>query len=172
MKYKVRIQDREHWVEVEPEGAGWRVLVDGNPAYLDAVELSPGAYSILTDGRSREVAVDQDGDTTRVRLGGATYEMTVLDEVRARTQRPERKALHTGPATLKAPMPGLVVDLRVKEGDVVAEGAALIIMEAMKMQNELASPGSGRVDKVHVTKGQSVESGQVLLTLAPVKAGA
>ena len=172
MKYQVRIGDRQHWVDVEPEGSGWRVSVDGSAAYLDAAELAPGAYSLLTNGRSREVAVDREGDALRVRLGGATYEMTVLDEVRARTQRPERKGLRSGPATLKAPMPGLVVDLRVKEGDVVAEGAALVIMEAMKMQNELASPAAGRVDKVHVSKGQSVESGQVLLTLAPMEAGA
>ena len=100
-----------------------------------------------------------------------TYETTVMDEVHARTRRPER-ATASGPAQLKAPMPGLVVALKAAVGDMVEVGQALVVMEAMKMQNELAAPGSGRVEKVHVVIGQSVESGQALVTLAaPAPAG-
>lgn len=165
MKYSVKIGEHEHWVEVLPDGSNWNILVDGEPAVIDAAEIAPGAYSVLTDGRSREVAVDRDGDQFQVRLGGATYEMTVMDEVRARTRRPERAAV-SGPAQLRAPMPGLVVAIKVAVGDVVEAGQALVVMEAMKMQNELASPGKGRVENVHVEIGQSVESGQVLVTLA------
>ena len=171
MKYNVKIGDHEHWVEVLPDGSNWKILVDGEPAVIDAAEIAPGAYSFLTDGRSREVAVDRNGDQFRVRLGGATYEMTVMDEVHARTRRPER-ATASGPAQLKAPMPGLVVALKAAVGDMVEVGQALVVMEAMKMQNELAAPGSGRVEKVHVVIGQSVESGQALVTLAaPAPAG-
>jgi biotin carboxyl carrier protein len=167
VKYNVRLNEKEHWVELEPAGAGWQVLVDGQAAHIDCAELSPGAYSILTEGRSREVAVDRDGDLFRVRTGGATYEMTVLDEVRARTRRPERARAAAGPVQLKAPMPGLIVAIKVAAGDVVDAGQPLVVMEAMKMQNELPAPGAGRVEKIHVQVGQSVESGGALVTLAP-----
>jgi biotin carboxyl carrier protein len=167
MKYSVRIGEKERWVELHPEGAGWRVLVDGKEEFIDCAELSSGAYSILTGGHSREVAVDRDGDQFRVRSGGATYEMTVLDEVRARTRRPERARVAAGPMQLKAPMPGLIVAIKVAVGDVVDGSGALVVMEAMKMQNELAAPGAGKVEKIHVQVGQSVEGGAVLVTLAP-----
>jgi hypothetical protein len=73
VKYCVRYGDREHWVELIAEGAAWRVIVDGEESRLDAAEVAPGAYSILTDGRSREVAVSREGDRFTVRLGGAAY---------------------------------------------------------------------------------------------------
>ncbi|MBI5837111.1 MAG: biotin/lipoyl-binding protein [Candidatus Eisenbacteria bacterium] len=167
MKYSVRIGEKERWVEFIPAGSGWKVLLDGVESYIDCAELSAGAYSILTEGRSREVAVDREGDLFRVRFGGATHEMTVLDEVRARTRRPERKKAVTGPVALKAPMPGLIVAVKVAAGDEVQEGQALVVMEAMKMQNELGAPAPGKVDKIHVQVGQSVDGGASLITLAP-----
>jgi biotin carboxyl carrier protein len=167
MKYSVRMGEKERWVELIPEGSGWRIRVDGEEEFIDCAELSSGAYSILTGGRSREVAVDRDGDQFLVRLGGATYEMTVLDEVRARTRRPERARVASGPMQLKAPMPGLIVAIKVAVGDVVDGTRPLVVMEAMKMQNELPGPGPGKVDQVHVRVGQSVEGGAVLVTLVP-----
>jgi biotin carboxyl carrier protein len=172
MKFSVRYGEKEHWVELLADGSLWRAIVDGEEAGLDAAELAPGAYSILTDGRSREVAVSRDGDNFVVRLGGAAYEMTVLDEVRARTRRPERALGAGGPATLRAPMPGLVVEIKAAVGDRLEAGQPLVVMEAMKMQNELGSPGTGKVEKIHVKIGQSVESGQVLVTLGPAAEGA
>jgi len=167
MRYSVRYGQREHWVDVDPEGSQWKIRVDGEEALIDAAELSPGAYSILTNGRSREIAVDRDGDDFKVRLGGATYEMVVLDEVRARTRRPERAAAISGPVQLRAPMPGLVVALKVAVGDEVEKGKPLIVIEAMKMQNELGSPAAGKIEKIHVKPGDSVENSQPLVTVAP-----
>jgi biotin carboxyl carrier protein len=107
-----------------------------------------------------------------VRLGGAAYELSVLDEVRARTRRPERAAAAGGAAALRAPMPGLIVEIKAAVGDRLAAGQPLVVMEAMKMQNELASPGEGVVEQLHVSPGQTVESGQILITLAPAGEGA
>jgi biotin carboxyl carrier protein len=146
------------------------VLVDGRGALLDAAEISPGAYSILSDGRSREVAVDRQGDQFQVRLGGASYDLTVMDEVRARTRRPERERAARGPQQLRAPMPGLVVAIKVAVGDVVAVGAPLLVLEAMKMQNELSAPVAGRIEKIHAEKGAAVEGGAALVTIVPPEA--
>jgi len=172
VRYSVRLDGKERWVELTPSGSGWLAVLDGQEAHLDCAEMGPGAYSILTEGRSREVAVDRDGDLFRVRIGGATYEMTVLDEVRARTRRPERTGARRGPAQVTAPMPGLIVALKAAAGDAVEAGQPLVVMEAMKMQNELAAPGPGRVERIHVQVGQSVEGGAVLVTLAPPTAPA
>ncbi len=167
MKYIVRYGEREHVVEVLPEDGAWNIVVDGRAARVDSAELAPGAYSILADGRSREVAVEREGDQFRVRLGGDTLELTVLDEVRARTRRPERAAVARGPVSLKAPMPGLVVELKIAPGQAVKQGQPVIVIEAMKMQNELVAPADGTVEKIHVDARQSVEANQPLITFAP-----
>ena len=171
MKFSVRIGARERWVEVLPDGAAWRILLDGADSAIDAAELAPGVYSVLASGRSREVAVERERELTRVRIQGAVYEMTVLDEVRARAFRAPRPGAAHGPATLRAPMPGLVVALKARAGEEVREGQPLLVIEAMKMQNELAAPAAGKVETIHVEPGQSVEGGQVLVTLSPAAPG-
>jgi pyruvate carboxylase subunit B len=76
-----------------------------------------------------------------------------------------------GPRPIVAPMPGMVVKVEVAEGDVVREGQGVVIVEAMKMENELRAAGAGRVRRVHVSRGQAVEKDQVLVELEPVEVG-
>lgn len=159
-------------VEVEIEGS--RVTVDGAScaAHLAAV---PGTslYHLLLGGESWTVAAEPlqgpgDGGV-RYALGvaGERLEVEVVDE---RTRQIQGLAgPRPGPAsggTLRAPMPGLVVRLEVTEGQRVAPGAGLVVIEAMKMENELRAPRGGVVAKVHVAAGQAVEKGAALVTLA------
>lgn len=135
--------------------------------------------SIEADGITYEAAVEARGAVLEVRLGGAVHRVEVLGPTRARVDGREvdfRVAAFspggapgkhadaaTGAARVRPPMPGRVVALKVREGDVVQKGQTLFVLEAMKMQNEVPSPVAGRVAKVHAREGQTVDTVQVLV---------
>jgi len=172
MKYYVRIGASPRIAEVEVEGG--RVIVNGEPheAHLAPV---PGTqlYHLLLGGQSWTVAAQAltgagDGGGPRWALGavGERVEVEAVDErtrgIQALTSRREGRP---GGGQVRAPMPGLVVRLEVQEGQRVAAGAPLIVVEAMKMENELRAPRAGRVSKIHVKRGAAVERGAILVTL-------
>lgn len=167
MKYFVSIGDRTHEVVID----GGAVLVDGRQgqAHLERVPGTPLAHLIL-DGRSYTFAVVGGvlGKWTLVDRGEAA-ELEVLDE-RTRHIRSlvggGKSHIASGP--IKAPMPGLVVKLLVEPGQTVTAGQGLVVLEAMKMENELKAPGSGLVAEVSVRTGQAVEKGQSLVVLQSV----
>ena len=168
MKYSVRIGT--HTLDVEVDGN--RVLVGGVAREAQLAPL-PGTplYHLLLAGDSWTVAVQPGEGPGRWALGvvGERVEVEALDE-RSR-QRPTDAAPRAGPPgggsrTVLAPMPGLVVRIEVAAGQPVAAGAGLVVVEAMKMENELRAPHSGVVATVHVAVGQAVERGAPLVTLA------
>lgn len=172
MKYFTRIGASPRILEVEVDGG--RVLVDGEPyeAHLAPVPGTP-LYHLLLGGQSWTVAVQAlpgagDGGGARWALGavGERVEVEAVDErtrgIQALTARREGKP---GGGLVRAPMPGLVVRLEVQEGQRVAAGAPLIVVEAMKMENELRAPRAGRVATIHVKRGATVERGALLVTL-------
>jgi biotin carboxyl carrier protein len=173
MKYFVRIGASPKIVEIDVEGG--RVLVNGEPheAHLAPVPGTP-LYHLLLSGQSWTVAAQAltgvgDGGGARWALGavGERVEVEAVDErtrgIQALTSRREGRP---GGGVVRAPMPGLVVRLEVHEGQRVAQGAPLIVVEAMKMENELRAPREGRVAKIHVKRGAAVERGAILVTLA------
>jgi len=160
-----------HEIDLEVRMEGGRLTLDtgSESVAADVVPLPDGeSYSLLVDGRSHEVAIEEDGDALRVTLGGQTYRAVV----RSPLEKMMREVRHAGPATsgstLRAPMPGLVVALRTAPGDTVRQGQPLLVMEAMKMQNEISAETPGIVRTLHIEQGQSVEAGQLLITLAPL----
>ena len=165
MKYFVTIGAQT--VEVEVEGG--RVLVGGEAreALLAAVSGTP-LYHLLLAGESWTVAAQPLEGAGRWALGvvGERVELEVMDEraqqIRALTGK--RAALGGG-ATVRAPMPGLVVRVAVAAGQRVEAGAGVVVVEAMKMENELRAPRAGVVEAVHVAVGQAVEKGAPLVTL-------
>ena len=168
MKYLVTIGAQT--VEVEVEGA--RVVLDGvaREAHLAPLPGTP-LYHLLLAGDSWTVAVQPGAGPGRWALGvvGERVEVETLDE-RSR-QRQTDAASRAGPPgggsrTVLAPMPGLVVRIEVAAGQAVEAGAGLVVVEAMKMENELRAPHSGVVATVHVAVGQAVERGAPLVTLA------
>lgn len=171
MKYYIRVGSRT--VEVEVEGG--RVVVDGRrqEAHLAAVPGTP-LHHLLLSGESWTVAAQPlegsgEGGGPRWAMGvaGERIEVEAVDE-RTRQIQALTGRKPGGPAggVVRAPMPGLVVRVEVAEGQRIAAGAALVVVEAMKMENELRASRAGVVAKVHVTAGTAVEKGAPLVTFA------
>ncbi len=149
---------------------GMSTLVwEGQSHPIDILELEPGCYSILMEGRSVEVRLDAakspDPDTHayRAMLYEGAYEFALMDPRRALLAGSGAAA--AGGGVLSSPMPGKIVKLLVKAGELVQEGQTLVVMEAMKMQNELKTNTSGTVATVHVQEGATVETGAALITV-------
>jgi biotin carboxyl carrier protein len=166
VKYFVNVLGREIEVEVDGE----RVTVDGRThvVTLGVVAGTP-VRQLLLDGHSEALALEPgSGGRWALTRRGERFELEVLDErarhIRSLTGAGERKR---GPAVLKAPMPGLVVRIQVEAGQPVAAGAGVVVLEAMKMENELRAAAAGVVKTVRVRSGEAVEKGQVLVEFEP-----
>jgi len=127
------------------------------------IEVEPGVYSVLWGDRSIEAIVQNNRKCTSVTIAGQTFEVTSTDP---REFSPSASgAGHTGPAQLVAMMPGKVIRLLVAAGDEVKPGQGIIVIEAMKMQNEMKAPRDGKVLTVNVQPGDAVASGDVLMVI-------
>lgn len=162
MKYTAIINDKTYEIEI---GANNTVIVNGQPHNVDFRTIDGSAlYSLLLDNASWETLVDRNGDEYRVLIGGELHIVTVMDERTRKMAKAEKaQSAHAGEVIIKAPMPGLVRDVPVNVGDQVAVKQGVVILEAMKMQNELRTPKAGTVKEVRVKPGDKVEQGQVLL---------
>lgn len=166
MKYFVTIQGREIEVDVD----GDRVRVEGREAtaHLLRVPDTPLRH-LLVDQESLTLSVERrERGEWQLGVAGSRYEARVVDE---RTRHIESLTggaqTRSGPAVLRAPMPGLVVRVLSTEGEAVEPGQGLVVLEAMKMENELRATAPGVVQAVRVAPGQAVEKGQVLMEFAP-----
>jgi biotin carboxyl carrier protein len=165
VKYIARAANKEYIVEITGENT---ISINGRTVKVDAQSIDDDQiYSFLMGDRSYEIFVNRTETGYEVLVAGERHEVTVEDEY---TQRITKlgSAMHVprGDAQVKAPMPGMVVAVRAREGDVVKSGQSLVILEAMKMENELRAPLSGTVKAVKVSAGQKVEQGQLLMVIA------
>jgi biotin carboxyl carrier protein len=139
------------------------IRVNGEPAEpesrADVVEVEPGVYSLILDGCSYEAAVSG----SQIDVGGVLLQTDVEDPRKWNPAASSRKA--EGREAIKAPMPGKVVRVLVAAGDEVVAGQGLMVLEAMKMQNEMKAPRAGRVASVAVKEHEAVNAGSVLLTI-------
>ncbi|MFL5505654.1 MAG: biotin/lipoyl-containing protein [Gemmatimonadales bacterium] len=165
MKYHVTVGERT--IEVQLDGD--RVIVDGRAsvAHREPVPGTP-LEQVMIDGRAFTLSLEPDGLGRWVAgVRGSRYDVTVVDE------RTHHVQALVGPGTvpvgqaLKAPMPGLVVRVLVVDGDQVSAGQGLVVLEAMKMENELKATVAGVVKMVRATAGATVEKGQLLLEVGP-----
>ncbi len=164
----------EHQLEFPPSsGDGARRLcfvLDGQRIEALAEAISPGTYSILVNGRSFEAHVtkrpgDQAGlESPFVVTVGLRHYLVEIHDPRRRRQGAAALGAE-GPQDIVAPMPGKIVKVLVAEDQEVARDQGLLVIEAMKMQNELRAPRAGRVERIHVREGQGVETGFRLLRL-------
>ncbi len=164
MKYFVSVNGEDHQVTLDEHG----VHVDGEPvsASVETINGSPVRMVTIGDEVHRVVVRPGARGAYTLWLDGYRFEVEALDE-RARTIRElsGKSAGPTGPAPLIAPMPGLIVRVNAKPGDEVQAGQGLVVMEAMKMENELRAPAAGRVRAIHAAPGTAVEKGTVLVEL-------
>ena len=169
MRYFVEIGGRERVVEIQAGKEGVRVLVDGVAHPVDVVEVGgTGLFSLLVDGASHAFAARFEDGEVLLAFHDREVGVRIEDEPTrlARTATGGRRG-GAGPARVRSVMPGIVREIRVAPGAAVVEGTALLILEAMKMENEIRAPHEGVVEEVHVRPGQPVEKGALLVTLAP-----
>ena len=165
MNYITTIGDREYNIEIIDRG---HISVNGTLMEVDFESISgQPVYSLLINGKSYEAFVNPADDEWQVLLLGRQYPARVEDAREKRLRAAGGgSAQGSGEFQLKAPMPGLVVAVPVEENQEVEKGQVLLILESMKMQNELRSPRAGRVQRIKVKPGESVEQRQVLLAVA------
>jgi biotin carboxyl carrier protein len=164
MKYITTIDEKEYTVDITDDQ---HVSINDKVFEVDFESVSgQPVYSMLIDGRSYEAYVYPVEDEWQVLLLGHQYPIKVEDEREKRLKSAAGgKVQESGEFQLKAPMPGLVVAIPVKEEQQVKKGEVLVILESMKMQNELKSPRAGKVERIKVKAGETVEQRQLLLSI-------
>ncbi len=164
MRLQLVIGDEVRQVEIEPGVDGhWCISIEGNPIEADACLLRPGVLSLLIEGRSWRVVLDGHSAEPAFHIGPERLSFRVEDPRSLRLRR--RSGAAHGPVTLRASMPGRVVRLLIEVGERVAAHQGVLVVEAMKMQNELQSPKEGRVTQIRVSPGDTVASGEVLVVI-------
>jgi len=152
---------------VEESDHHYAVTIDGRTVHVDAAKSGRTIYSIIEDGKQFEVIVDDQGaHGFDVFVAGQIFYLQALDE-RSKLLTASTKPIATGPQRVESEMPGKVVKIAVSVGASVVEGEGILILEAMKMENEIKSPVEGVVTEISVAEGQTVESGALLFVVAP-----
>ena len=166
MKYVAIINEQRFEIEIDNAGT---VQVNGEARDVDFLNLGGSLFSVITENRSFEAVIDDDEDKVAVMMTGRLFEAQVLDE-RAMLMMQRRGAQTSSSGEVHAPMPGLIVEVSAAPGQSVAPGDTLIILESMKMQNELKSPSAGEVSAIHVEAGQAVDKNDLLVEIKPPSA--
>jgi biotin carboxyl carrier protein len=162
MKFEVLINSSRRIVELERDANKWRVSLDGEPADADVAEIARNILSVLLDGKSYELRVTSNpSGTITLQTGRNEFTAEVLDP-RAWRGRRHGGLEAEGRQQILAPMPGKIVRVLVQGGEKVQAGQGLLVVEAMKMQNEIRSPKSGTVERLLVKEGQPVNAGEIL----------
>ena len=169
MKFVVRVEDTETAVEITRHDDQYEIDIGGKKYSIDARTFGDeDTFSLMIDNRSylvESAPVRPERGEYFARVLGRHYEVDVLDELLLAARAAERAQEHTGTYVMQAPMPGLVVHVHAKPGARVEAGQPLVIMEAMKMRNELAADVAGVVRSVAVAAGDKVDSRAALVTI-------
>ena len=161
MKYVTIINNEQYEVEIDNDGG---ILVNGESRDVDFLNLGGSLYSVITQNQSLEVVIDDEDNTIEVMMNGRLYETQVLDE-RALLMAQRRGSLGGGSGEVHSPMPGLIVKVTKEIGQAVVAGQTVVILESMKMQNELKAPSDGTIKAIHVEAGQTVDKNTLLIEL-------
>jgi biotin carboxyl carrier protein len=161
MIYEVTIAEKVYRVELVRTEQEWKCKLDGRELPLDVVSAQDGMLSLLLQGKSYEVKQETVGAESNVIVGQERFSVSVRDPRSFRSRR-RSGASEQGVMKIKAPMPGKVVRILAPAGSQVEIGQSVVVIEAMKMQNELKAPKTGVVKKISVAEGAAVEAGQAL----------
>jgi acetyl/propionyl-CoA carboxylase alpha subunit len=177
MKYYVELGETEVGLEVLHNREGTVInRVDGDEiANITHVDFAPvhanpqtgeGLYSLIANGKSYEIYVEPHEAGLRIALRGNRFDIRVLTEREWRLKKvAPRQSTHSGQITIAAPMPGLVKTVLTSVGDIVSKGQRLLVLEAMKMENDITSPADGKVTRIDVGPGTVVEGGKLLISI-------
>jgi biotin carboxyl carrier protein len=167
MRFEAVVDGQTHKVQIEGNAAKPTLTLDGRPLTVDARAMEGFFLSLLVGGKAHEVTVEPEADGWRVQVGIEAHRVTFVDPLRP-TRTAESGAAgdrKSGSSKLVSMMPGKVVRVLVKAGDTVTEGQDVVVVEAMKMENAVASPAAGRVLELKVAPGDTVETGAHLATI-------
>ena len=163
MVYEVIVDGKTYRLELERTHTerAWKCRLDGRKVNVDAVIVRPDVLSLLVDGRSYEIKREQTAADLHMWVGSARFEVELRDPRSLRSRR-DGPGHASGPRKLVAPMPGKIVRVLVTEKSEVDAGQGIVVVEAMKMQNEIKSPKKGIVQKILAVLGANVNAGDVL----------
>jgi biotin carboxyl carrier protein len=178
MQFAVEIDGRRRDVDVHRIGAQYAVAVDGREYSVDAVRVDRHTLSLLVQEvrkkaadpvttASREVTLAADAASNELVVQVGTARLAVGLNGRRRGRAPHNHSAEGGPQRVVAPMPGKIVRVLVSKGDTVKPRQPLVVIEAMKMENELRASGDGAVAELYVREGQSVDAGALLAVVVP-----
>jgi len=164
MKYITTVNGDKYEIDIDQED---RITVDSKTYETDVQFLSDsGVLSLLLNNHSVEAIVEQREDSWEVLIHGELYTVLVQDERAFRLAKERGSSFEvSGDAIIKSPMPGLIIDILVDVGQSVEKGEKIVVLESMKMENELRSPRDGVVSHIYVSPGAGVEKGQALVTI-------
>jgi biotin carboxyl carrier protein len=161
MVYDVTIDGKDFRLELERKESGWQCRLDGRNIEMDAVLARRDVLSILIDGKAYEIKREHTASDTHLWVGSVRY-LAELRDPRSLRGRKGAGADDKGPKKILAPMPGKVVRMLVNQGQPVEAGQSILVVEAMKMQNEIKSPKKGTLQKIIAIVGGNVNPGDVL----------
>ena len=169
MHYEANIAGRVYRFDLEKSSAPqqpnrWVCRMDGREIVVDAVKTGAGTLSLVIDGKSFEIRREKKGEIQQLVVRGKKYDVT-LQDARSLKSRKRTGSADSGSLRLMASMPGKVVRVLAKEGDILQAGTGIVVVEAMKMQNELRSPKEGTLKKMLAREGMNVNAGDVLAVL-------
>jgi biotin carboxyl carrier protein len=160
MIYDIAIDGKQYRLDLKQIDGRWACRVDGREIEADAVLVQPNVLSLRIGDRAYEVKCERISNETRIWVGSQALAVEIRDP---RSLRNRGRAIdEQGPKKLTAPMPGKVVRVLVRVGTAVEAGAGVLVVEAMKMQNEVKSPKKGTIQRILVTEGAAVNAGDVL----------
>ena len=160
MTYDVSIDGKDHRLELNHTDGRWLCRLDGREVAVDAVLARPDVLSLRIGNKAYEIKCERVGSETHLWVGSARFAAEVRDP---RSLRGRVRAVDDhGPKKLAAPMPGKVLRILLSQGAEVEAGTGVLVVEAMKMQNEVKSPKKGRIQKILVSEGAAVNAGDVL----------
>jgi acetyl/propionyl-CoA carboxylase alpha subunit len=160
MTYDIAIDGKNYRLDLNRQEGGWSCRLDGREVEVDAVLARPDVLSLRIGNQAYEVKCERVGGDLHLWVGSMRFAAEVRDP---RSLRGRVRAVDDhGPKKLTAPMPGKIVRVLVSQGDEVETGAGVLVVEAMKMQNEIKSPKKGTIQKILVSEGAAVNAGDVL----------
>lgn len=167
MRYVSEVDGKRYQIDIEESADGLSVMIDGKATAADLCQVTaPTLFSLIRDGKSFEVFAEPTDKGYVMVIAGERFFVDVADERSLRLASVQKRDVQRrGDMVIKAPMPGLVVDILVKPGDEVKTGQSLIILVAMKMENDIRAFEGGTVKSVHVQKGDTVNLGHTLATI-------
>lgn len=166
MKYYVQLSGKEFEIDLEDRGSHLEAKMNGKSLVVDHAEVERGSkYSVIVDGESFNVSLNHSAAGEDLIVGGCLYQAEVLDEREKGARALENARGLKGPQVVRSVMPGIVRKVFIKEGDEVVAGSPLLILEAMKMENELCAEKGGTIGKVHVSEGEAINSSDPMVTI-------